>query len=78
MRSDTRLISRITTFVVIGLLSACGASEMTDLKQFVSDKAERLAVNRANPTFTVRRLRILPPGCDHRSIVLSRWLVDDT
>ena len=53
MRSDTRLISRITTFVVIGLLSACGASEMTDLKQFVSDKAERPGgLIEPIPTFT--------------------------
>ena len=47
------MISRITAFVVIGLLSACGASEMTDLKQFVSDKAERPGgLIEPIPTFT--------------------------
>ena len=43
MRIDSALISRVTTLVFLGL-SACGASEMADLRQFVEDKTERPAV----------------------------------
>ena len=53
MKSDMALISRITFLACIGLLSACGASEMTDLKQFVHDKTERPGgVIEPIPTFT--------------------------
>ena len=53
MKIDRALISRITTFAFLGLLSACGASEMADLRQFVEDKTERPGgLIEPIPTFT--------------------------
>ena len=53
MTIDSALISRIMTFGLLGLLSACGASEMADLRQFVEDKTARPGgLIEPIPTFT--------------------------
>ena len=53
MKSDRTLISRISAFALVGVLSACGVSEMSDLKQFVDDKTERPGgLIEPIPTFT--------------------------
>lgn len=53
MRTDMTITSRIMSFAVMGLLSACGASEMADLRQFVKDKTERPGgLIEPIPTFT--------------------------